>query len=290
VAVTDPDTPAPSRAGRLLLLVVACCELVLAGLARATASGGWCPVEGSVFGCVAVSRPRVSQLGPLAVGDLGVLGASLAVGVAAVFLARGVRLPWARDGAIALACCAGFALGVQPLAWLAGGALCPTCFALALVACAVAGVAVYVARREARVDLRLPLVAGVCALVLTGGWAVWRGGVLQEQDRVRTQAALAAGGETGPRIVLVALDGCPYCEATLADVLGDPDVIELLESTRGLERVGPDDARAAGVKGAPTLLAFDADGAPLAEPLQGYPSLQEGYDWLQGAIAAAGGG
>ena len=110
--MSEPAPPSESSAASasagpagVALLALAILELALAVLARAGSSpGGWCPVDGAVLSCAGVQRPRVSQLGPLAIGDLAIVGASLAVGVAALFLWRGVRRPWARDGACASAC------------------------------------------------------------------------------------------------------------------------------------------------------------------------------------------
>lgn len=282
----EGESPAPSRL-RLVLALVALAELALAvTLARGgAASGAWCPGEGSSWGCGTLFRPRLAALGPTSVATLAVLGASLTLGAAWYLLFRGAGSRLARRGAPLLAALAGFALGIQLLAWRAQGALCPPCLGLASLALASAGLAAAVVRRETGGGVGASAATLALAFALTAPLAWWRGGALAVEDAGRIAAARAAGGSSGPRLLLFEREGCPYCQALLADALGDPTVLPLLERTRGLESVLPGDPRveALSIPGAPVLVLVDEQARELAR-FKGHGSAAEVEAWLAGAL------
>lgn len=290
-------TPADDGAGgastaalgpALVALGAGLLELGLAFAARLSSAVGWCPLEGGAFGCGALLRPRVASLGPLDVADVAVAGALVTLGLAAALLARPGRPAVARAAALTTAAGAGFAVGLQALSWTAVAALCSLCLALAAAAVLVAACLALAARRAGVSPLGPALAFGL-ALALTAGLGAWRGAGLAAEDAGRRAAVEAAGGERGPRIVLVASPGCPYCEGVRVDVLGDPAVLERLERTRGVEVVAPDDpwVEDLGVRGVPTLVAVDGAGQPIGDPLEGYRTPAEGRRWLEGVLHGA---
>jgi hypothetical protein len=219
-----------------------------------------CPELGSGIGCGAVFRPRVARLlGPLTVTHVAFVGAMATFGYAMLLNQRDLPRPLARAGLVALAAGAGFALGLQPLPWLATGAVCPVCVLLTLCACGAVALAVGPARAHG-VRPRPALMALGLVVVVAVPLAVHRGRTIAAEDEAGIARVRAAGGDEGPRLVLVTQDGCPYCRGLLADVLADERVLRVIQRTRGVTEVRRSDPGAPKVEGTPTLIVVGPDG------------------------------
>lgn len=239
--------------------------MALAWVALQVAEGGaTCPDLGPGLGCAAVFRPRLARLvGPVTVTQVAFAGAMATLGLGFLLHARRGAPPaaLARLGAVALGAGAGFALGLQPLPWAATGAVCALC--VGLVVCALLALVLFLPlAARAGASWRLGLVPFALALVAIAPLAARHGERVAADDEVRVARAREAGGSAGPRLLLVTQERCPYCRGLLADVLGDEQVVRVLQRSRGLSEVSLADARARGfeVEGAPTLLVVDADG------------------------------
>jgi hypothetical protein len=211
-----------------------------------------CPVaDSSALSCAAIVRPSLASLGPVSVTVVLLVGALVQALAALLLFLRGARLPFARDAALVAALGAGFALGLQPLAFVVTGKACPTCLAVVLVQ---AGLAVVLARvaRGAGASSRPHVVLFALALALTGGAGLARGVSLRADDERRLSALRAAERADG-RLLLVTREGCPYCEALLLEVLGDPAVLPRVERL-GLRRAAPGTPDARGETEAPVLV------------------------------------
>lgn len=279
---TTPASPAaPSRAALLVTgaaLALCALEVALSFLALQVAAGGTtCPDLGHGLGCSAVFRPRLSRLvGPLSVTQVAFVGSMASLGLALILhtrpaAPRGLVL----TGLTALGLGAGFALGLQPLSWLATGALCALCLTLAACALGVLVLGLLAARRWS-VPARVGLAPLVLALAVVTPLAARHGQRVAEEDVLRVARARRASGDAGPRLLLVTQPGCPYCDGLLADVLADERVLLVLQRTRGLEEVRRDDPRAPKVDGTPTLVVLGADGRERGR-LEGYSRNPEGY-------------
>lgn len=276
-SVSDPP-PRKPWVGVLLLAAFALVEVGLAAWVVVLGGQGSCPLSDSGFSCAALVRPRLGQLGPLSLAHLAVAGGLASLAFTQLAALRPLSAPLARWGPTVLSAGAGFALAVQAWSAAAVGALCPFCLGIALSACGVAAAAVGVAWRERRQSPRSAATGFALTLALGLPLAWLHGAGIAEDDAARRANVLAAGGERGPRLLLVVKDGCPFCEAMLVDTLGDPRVLERLAETRGVSLVRPDDPRLEGValEGTPTLLAPDANLPPLA----GLASPEQVLAWL----------
>lgn len=245
----------------LLALVVSAIEL------RATT----CSETGGLFSCAAIVRPRLSSAGPVSISAILLVGSFTQLLATVLVLAKGARLPFARDAALVAALGAGFAVGLQPLALLATGRACPVCLAVVVVQ---VGLAVALGRlaRGAGASGRPLLLASGGALAVTALLATLAGRAVALEDE-RRRAALRACERPDGRLVLVTRAGCPYCEALLLDVLADPAALPRVERA-GLRLVPPGSPDAAGETDAPVLRAgtrrargFVPDLAPYEEVL-----------------------
>lgn len=274
---TTPPAPAPRlvRAAGFALIAVCLLEVGLALLALQVAEGGrTCPDLGPGLGCAAVFRPRLARLvGPLSVTQVAFVGAMASLGLAFMVNARpDTPRPLVQAGLVGLGAGAGLAVGLQPLPWGATGAACVLC--LGLVACAALALLSFLPlAARAGAPWRLGLVPFALVLVAVAPLAARHGARVAEDDLARVARARAAGGDGGPRVLLVAQERCPYCQGLLADVLGDEQVVRVLQRTRGLVEVSLGEARARGleVAGAPTLIVLDPDGRERGR-LTGYAS------------------
>lgn len=229
-------------------------SLALVALALAAAAVGLrqttCPAASGPFSCAAIVRPSVSALGPVPVVAVLLVGAATQALAAGLLLGRGAKLPFARDAAALAAAGAGFAVGLQPLGLLATGRACLLCLAVVLGQLLLAGALARVAR-EAGAARRGLALAFVTALLVTGAFAFFRGGALRDRD-ARVRASLEAARRADGRLLLVTREGCPYCEAVLLDVLGDPAVLPRVERA-GLRLAAPGTPEAQGELEAPVL-------------------------------------
>ncbi len=275
---SGPAAPAPAlvRVAGAALVVVCLVEVLLAFTALQVAEGAaTCPDLGPGLGCAAVFRPRLSRLlGPITVTQVAFVGAMASLGLAFMVNAREAP-PRAlvRAGLVGLGAGAGLAVGLQPLPWAATGAACPLC--LGLVACTLTALAAFlpVAARSGA-PWRLGLVPFALVLVAVAPFAGRHGARVAADDAARVARARAAGGAGGPRLLLVTQERCPYCHGLLADVLGDEQVVRVLQRTKGLTEVSPAEARARGfeVEGAPTLIVLAPDGRERGRLPAGYAS------------------
>lgn len=279
-SVSDP----PPRKPWVGVVLLAACALLEVGLAAwVVVLGGQrsCPLSGSGFSCAALLRPRLGQLGPLSLAQLAVAGGVTSLAFAQLAALRPLSAPLARWGPTVLAVGAGFALAVQAWSAAAVGALCPFCLGIALSACGAAAAAVAVAWRERRQSPRTAAAGFALTLAVCLPLAWLHGAGIAEDDATRRASVLAAGGERGPRLLLVVKEGCPFCEAMLVDTLGDPRVLARLAETRGVSLVEPGDPSLSAVEleGTPTLLAPGAD----LPPLTGLATPEQVLAWLEQA-------
>lgn len=294
--MTTRDRTATAAAVAVLLL--GALEAALAWSALGVAAGrATCPDVGPAFGCAAIARPRVAavvgQVGPSHLAFLGGM-ATLALGLlllapppAGLDGAPGRRPPaLALWGGRALAAGAGLAVGIQPLGWLGGGAVCPLCLALALCALLACGAALVAGRGDGSPRGALVALVVTAALVAPPAWL--RGRAIAAEDAVRLERAWTAlrapRAAPGPRVVLVLKEGCPHCHGLLVDVLADARVQAALERAGAVEVVAPGSpgARALGLSGAPVLAVVGRDGRLRGEPIAGYRSDAELYArWLE---------
>lgn len=282
--------PPPPPAGRLLAvaaIVVALAELGLAFAAHLFSQQGYCPIEvGHGSACAPLIRPRLAALGPISVSHLALVFSVLSTGLCGA-LAAGVASPAVkRVGAALLAAGAGFGLGIQALPAALGASACLLC---AGVATAVIGVACFfwLAARDS-VKLRVPLVALTLVLLGVTPLAALRGQAIKAEDEQRRLSVSEVGGADGPQIILVSRPGCPYCEALLLDVLGDPSVLDLLGKSRGVvsaREYAPEVRVHLKVPRVPTLLAVSADGKQIGEPLFGLQPVATVEAWLRSVTA-----
>lgn len=287
VAPEPSPEPAPARAAASsrvagpALVVVCLLEVALAFWALQVADGGrGCPDLGPSLGCAAVFRPRLSRLiGPITVTQVAFVGAMASLGLAFMVNARQpTPRPLLQAGLVGLGAGAGLAVGLQPLPWTATGAACALCVGLCACALATLSLALPLAAR-AGVSWRLGLLPFALALVAVAPFAARHGARVAEDDAVRIERARAARGDSGPRLLLVTQERCPYCHGLLTDVLGDEQVVRVLQRTRGLTEVTLAEARARGfeVEGAPTLIVVDLDGRERGRMPEGYASDPAAY-------------
>ncbi len=246
-------TGSPSLTLRLLALLLAAALLAVALWALAIGARATnCPLEASAFSCLALVRPSLRALGPIPIAPVLGLGAAVETVVALLLLARGARLPFARDAAILATLGAGFALGVQPLALLVASRACLVC--LLALACQLA-LALTLGKLAVATGARArPIVAAFAvALVATSAAAVIQGAAQRRIDE-DARKALGHAERASGRLVLVERPGCPYCEALLLDVLARPDVLPRVTKA-GLHRRAAEPGEPA-----PLLLAIDAQG------------------------------
>lgn len=252
----------PLRGFRVAALALALLLVGLGLLAGAISlRKAGCPAAGAGLSCAPIVRPSLSSLGPVPVVAVLLVGGLAEVLAAALLLARGARLPFARDAALAASAGAGFALGLQPLTLVATGQACPVCVACVLVQLLLAFTLGALAR-EAGAPARPILAAFAVVLVATGALSVRQGLSVREEDRARRAALRACEREDG-RLVLVAREGCPFCEALELETLASPEVLPLVRRA-GLLVVAPGDLRARGEVEAPVLLGLSPSGQPLA--------------------------
>ncbi|MCO5167514.1 MAG: thioredoxin family protein [Planctomycetes bacterium] len=280
-STTPEAAPAPDGRPRALaagLGFVCLVQVVLAWLALEVAEGAaTCPDLGHGLGCAAVFRPRLSRLlGPVTVTHVAFVGSMAALGLALMLHARRAPpRPLLAAGLVALGAGAGFALGLQPLPLRAAGAACALC--LGLLGCVLVAFALLLAIAwRAGVRARLGLAPLVVVAAALAPLAVRHGDRVAADDVERVARARAAGGAEGPRVLLVTQDGCPYCHALLADVLGDEQVVRVLLRTRGLVEVKKGDPRVpadprGGTTRAPTVVVVGDDGRERGR-LVGYSS------------------
>lgn len=286
------EAPAPTAATPGLAWLGAACaaaliELGLAAWAWIAAAQGTCP-EVPGWSCAALLRPRLGALGPSHLSDLALLGAvltCLACLACAVSLAGGLSWlgagAWRRPAAALPGLGAGIAVGAQVLSLGATGTLCPICALVAAAALSVAGLcALGLPAAERRALLCAAALA--CLLALPAGLS--RGLYLRRDDARRRAAIGELQPQAGaPRLILVAREGCAFCEALELDVLADPSSRALLERSGGLQKVpeGHELAlRHAGGPGAPVLLVISSAGEPLGR-LRGLRPLREVQDFLR---------
>lgn len=278
----------PNARLRMALAAVAGLQLLLALALVMLQGSGWCPGGGgdAIWRCGTLLRPRLGSLGPINVSELAAVGSALGLSAAWDLLARGAERTLARFELAILGAGGALALAAQVLAWRAQAGLCPPCLLLAVLAALGAGLALALAARSEG-GARVPLLAGLVALVVAVPLAAWRGGALAADDEARRAAALSTHGETGPALLLFQRQGCPFCQALVPDALGDPLVLRWLERTRGLTLVEPDDPRVEtlGIVGVPTLVLVDASGRQIGQPLEMYRSPEEVARWLQAGLA-----
>ncbi len=261
------------RISRIAALVLALALVALAVYVLALEQRrATCPASGSLLSCAAVVRPRVAALGPVSVSQVLLVGALTELLATGLVLARGARLPFARDAALLAAVGAGFALGLQPLALLATGRLCPACAAVVLVQGALA-LALGRLASGAGAPRKLLVLAFGGALAVTAPLAALRGSALATED-ARRRAALHAAERPDGRLLLVTREGCPYCEALLLDVLSEPELLPRV-ARAGLRVAAPGSKEAPDETDAPVLRAgssvtrgFVPDPAPYEEVLR----------------------
>ncbi len=233
--------------------------LTLTLWALAIGAGATCPTETGLFSCTTLVRPALTELGPLPVTPLIALGAATEALAALLLLARGAKLPFARDVAILAALGAGFALGLQPLPLLVVGRACLVC--LLILACQLAlSLTLAKVAKDAEAPQRPIALAFIFALVGTTALATTRG-LAQRRTDEESRTALARVERTQGRILLIEKPGCPYCEALRLDLLAQPPFLKALEKT-GLARreAGPGEP-------APILVARDASGREVTRAL-----------------------
>lgn len=285
----ESEVPPRARLWAALAVALALVELILAGLAWVLAvskNEGFCP-GGSSFSCAGLFRERLGSLGPLHLSQLAPLGAILTlIALIAVRFspreARGLR----RGLSSLVALGAGIALAAQVLAFSASGALCLVCAGVALAAfLALCALGAASPRRDRS---RLLLVFAL-SLGLASGVALGRGLWLRGDDSARRARLEALAGSEGPRLLLVTRSGCSFCATFELDRLGDPSLEDLLNRTRGLERIPESDPRAlrhAGGHGAPVLIAVDSAGESLGR-VRGVKPLSEVRAFLESVVARA---
>ncbi|MBL4847279.1 MAG: hypothetical protein JKY65_17305, partial [Planctomycetes bacterium] len=157
----------------------------------------------------------------------------------------------------------GLALAAGVLTLSATRALCPLCLLVAISALTASGLAFGSLPTPER--RRFLQVFGL-VLVLGCGLSLGRGLWLRSDDRARKARLEQIGGPSGPQLLLVTRPGCAFCTTLELDVLADPSLADALGRTRGLERIDEADPRAkahAGGRGAPVLIALDAQGRSL---------------------------
>jgi hypothetical protein len=283
--------PREQLAQRLLAaaaLLAALVELVLAFAAHLFAQKGYCPVElGHGSACAPLIRPRLAAVGPFTVTQFALAGSMLSIGLCGM-LAFGVASQRARRlGAAILAAGAGFALGLQALPDALGVSSCALCTGLVSATLAVAVLYGVAARRSLK--RHVPLVVLMVSLLVVAPLARLRGLEIGEEDTQRRAAVAQVGGDSGPTIFLVMRPGCPYCEALLVDVLGAPEVLSLLEKTRGVtsaREFAPEVKVHVRVPSVPTLLAVSATGKQIGEPIVGLQPPTTVAAWLRSVIAS----
>lgn len=122
----------------------------------------------------------------------------------------------------------------------------------------------------------------IMALGALGGSGLAWGETQLPASRSLTDDAAAAARAGKALVVLVSLEGCPYCHAVRRDYL-----LHLRASGQPVVQVELKDSRALGVRMAPTVLFMGAGGRELAPRLVGYASPDFYGAYLDQRVAAA---
>jgi hypothetical protein len=281
----------PRKASRLfsvVALVIALMEVGLAFAAHLFSQQGYCPVElGHGSACAPLIRPRLAALGPISVSQAALVYSVLSMGLCGALASGLMPHRIKRLSAILLSAGAAFGVGIQALPLALGAAACLLCTGVATAVTAVAGF-FWLAARDS-VNGRVPLIAFSLVLLAVTPLAALRGQAIKAEDEQRRGQVSEVGGADGPQIILVSRPGCPYCEALLLDVLGDPTILDQLAMSRGVitaREYAPEVRVHLKVPRVPTLLAVSADGKQIGEPLLGLQPLEIVDAWLRSVLAS----
>ncbi|WP_018863045.1 MULTISPECIES: thioredoxin family protein [Thioalkalivibrio] len=131
--------------------------------------------------------------------------------------------------------------------------------------------------------------AGLAVVLMLGG--LWLSGTASAHgiERATDLQSLVQDGEGKPTLIMFASDSCPYCDRAENQHLGPMSedanfegihirkVMLDREEVRDFDgevRRGHELGRAYGARVVPTIVAFDAEGKPVGEPLVGIPNEQ----------------
>lgn len=140
------------------------------------------------------------------------------------------------------------------------------------------------------------------AILMLGGLLL--GGVASAHgiERATDLQSLVQNGESKPTLIMFASDSCPYCDRAEHQHLGpmsedsaydgihirkvilDRDEVRDFD---GKTRRGHELGRAYGARVVPTIMAFDAEGKPVGQPLIGIPNEQLYRSQIRQRIDAA---
>lgn len=131
--------------------------------------------------------------------------------------------------------------------------------------------------------------AGLAVILMIGG--LWLSGTASAHgiERATDLQSLAQNGDGKPTLIMFASDSCPYCDRAEHQHLGPMSTDSTYDGIRirkvmldreevrdfdGEVRRGHELGRAYGARVVPTIIAFDAEGNPVGEPLIGIPNEQ----------------
>ncbi|WP_018868086.1 MULTISPECIES: thioredoxin fold domain-containing protein [unclassified Thioalkalivibrio] len=130
---------------------------------------------------------------------------------------------------------------------------------------------------------------GPALILMLGGMLVSGVASAHGIERVTDLRSLAQNGDGKPTLIMFASDSCPYCDRAEHRHLGpmsedaNYDGIQIRKVMLDREEVrdfdgevrrGHELGRAYGARVVPTIMAFDAEGNPVGEPLIGIPNEQ----------------
>jgi thioredoxin-related protein len=236
------------------------------------------------------------------IAKVGLIGAIASLASAVLLTKAKPSGGFARATAFGALSGAAFAIGVQPLAWIGAGAVCPVCLGIVICAVVFAVLATSIAIKMKK-DVLLAVLFAVCVGGILGYVSYLAGSRIHEQDEValagfggkvedlsNIRLTKAKGGLPGfdSWLVLVERPGCPYCRALTVDVIANQSFLDACRAAgvRQLERCDEKEAREKNwpVRNVPTLLLFRR--GELVGSLEGYlPDLDPYLELLDKARA-----
>ncbi|WP_018175266.1 MULTISPECIES: thioredoxin fold domain-containing protein [unclassified Thioalkalivibrio] len=130
---------------------------------------------------------------------------------------------------------------------------------------------------------------GLTIVLMLGGMLLSGAASAHGIERATDLQSLVQNGDGKPTLIMFASDGCPYCDRAEHQHLGPMSedasyegihirkVILNRDEVRDFDgevRRGHELGRAYGARVVPTIMAFDAEGNPVGQPLVGIPNEQ----------------